>query len=70
MTTVINTPGNGQNVESGAGWMVAIAILVVAVVLFFVYGLPMIRGENAPKQDGMNVNINLPSNVNIAPSKP
>lgn len=56
MTTVINNPGEG----SGGGWIVGILILIILLVVFFVYGLPALRGNNGD-DNGVNVKVELPS---------
>jgi hypothetical protein len=62
MTTVINTPGSGNNGDnSGLGMIVGILIAVIAIALFFIYGLPAMRGNEAPKDDSLNVNVTLPA---------
>ncbi len=63
MTTVVNNPGNGDG-----GVMGTILVLVVVIVLgalFFMYGLPAIRGQApaAPQNNtgSFDVNVKLPS---------
>jgi uncharacterized membrane protein len=62
MTTVINTPGSGNNGDnSGLGMIMGILITIVVIVLFLIYGLPAIRSNEAPKDDGLNINVTLPT---------
>ena len=62
MTTIINTPGSNNNGDdSGLGIIAGILIAIIAIVLFFIYGLPAIRGNEAPKDDDVNINVTLPA---------
>ncbi len=58
MTTIVNTPPQNQDSGGGMGMIVGAIILVVLVFLFFVYGLPVIRGVTTPQ-------INVPSRVDV-----
>jgi hypothetical protein len=60
MTTIVNTPGNGDN--SGFGFLLGIIIVAVAVILFVVYGLPAIRASKAPA-DTTNITVQIPTPV-------
>ncbi len=57
MTTVINTPG-GQS-DSGFGSVLGVILAIALVVLFFVYALPALRGNDKPATNA--VTIPLPS---------
>ena len=54
MTTVINGGGDNGN---GIGMVLSVVLVIIVVVLFFVYGLPAIRG--------VNDNITIPDKVDI-----
>ena len=57
MTTVINTPSNGES--TGGGFVIGVVVVVlIALGLFFVYGLPAIRNNGNPKS--IDVNVQLP----------
>lgn len=58
MVTVVNNPGPGQTQGdgSGLGMILGVIIVLAIVILFFVYGLPRIRGED--KAD-TNINVEL-----------
>lgn len=56
--TIINNPPPR---EDGGRWAVAV-IMVVAILLFFVFGLPRIRGQNG-------TNINVPDKIKIETSQ-
>ncbi len=61
MTTVVNNPGGGDNGGS-AGIIVAIIVLILLAWAFVVYGLPMIRGGQAPQQKaGLDINLSVPT---------
>jgi len=60
MSTVINNPSSDG--EGGAtGLIIGIMLVIVIGALFFIYGLPAIRGANAPQQGAIDVNIKLPT---------
>ena len=55
MATVINNPsGNGES--SGVGVIIGVIVAIILIVLFFVYGLPALRGGS-----GTNINVDLPN---------
>jgi hypothetical protein len=59
MSTVINNP-SGEGTGSGVGAILGVIIAIVLIALFFIYGLPALRGGN----DGggsLDVNVDLPS---------
>lgn len=62
MATVINNPDSGESTGGGVGLIVGAIILLAIVVLFFVYGLPALRGTdkgttvNVPEQVQVDVN--------------
>jgi hypothetical protein len=59
MTTVINNPDN----DSGSvGIIIAIIVIILLAWAFIVYGLPMIKGGQAPADNGtLNVNLQVPT---------
>lgn len=60
MTTIINSPGGGEETSSLVSVLIAIILLVLVAGLFFVYVWPNIRGAEAPKADTIDVNVTLP----------
>lgn len=65
MPTVINNPGNREDSSGAVGMLVGLIILVIVLVLFFLYGLPMIRNSNppaqeAPKTDSLDIKVTVP----------
>jgi len=60
MTTVVNNPsGNGEG--SGVGIIVGVLVVIVILALFFIYGLPAIRGNQAPANNpDINLDVTLP----------
>ncbi|MDD5068601.1 MAG: hypothetical protein PHS53_04350 [Candidatus Pacebacteria bacterium] len=63
MSTIINTPGNSSE-DSGLGIILGVLIAIIVIVLFFVYGLPALRGsQTAQPSNGINVNVSLPTNA-------
>lgn len=69
MTTVVNNPGNTDGTGAGLVVGVILAIAVIAL-LFFVYGLPAIRGTEpaTPAANTVDVNLKLPAG-NTAPQQ-
>ncbi len=61
MTTIINTPPAVESSDSGAGIILGVIIALIVVVLFFVYGLPAIRGSTTPTSANLDVNVTLPA---------
>ena len=58
MTTVINTPSNGES--TSAGFMIGATLVIVIILgLFFVYGLPLLQNEDTPQ--AVDVNVQLPT---------
>lgn len=53
MADVIHT-----NSGSGAGFLIGSVLLIVALALFFIYGLPMIRSEGG---GGTEINVEVPT---------
>ncbi len=61
MTTVINTPNNGESTT--AGFMIgAILVIVIILGLFFIYRIPAMRSNGMQKS--VDVNVTLPANTN------
>lgn len=61
MTTVINTPSNGES--TGGGFVLGVVLVIVIILgLFLVYGLPAIRNSNNNAQPkNIDVNVKLPT---------
>lgn len=68
MATIINTPSAGQGDNSWVGAVIGILVVGFLLVLFFVYGLPMLQGANSPKDT--QINIDLPEKVDLNPPQP
>ena len=62
MTTIINNPSGGG--DSGLGMIIGALIVVAAIVLFVVYGLPAIRNSKGtpgtPGTPGTQIPIQTP----------
>jgi len=68
MTTVINNPGEGSD-SSPVSMIVGVVGLLVVVVLFFMFVLPIMRGttnQAVPdqKSGAIDVNVKLPEGGN------
>ena len=62
MTTIVNTPAaapqsNGS--DNSFGWVLVLLIILAMGVLFFIYGLPMLRRATTATQ------VNVPDKVDI-----
>lgn len=70
MTTVINTPGNNtDNGDGGAGWAVAVIILL-AVIGIGAYFLFYNRGAAPATNGAIDVNVTLPTPTQNSEPKP
>lgn len=56
MTTIINTPGNTE--DSGIAIIIGVLVAIIVITLFFLYGLPAIRGTS-PQSSNSTVDINI-----------
>ena len=65
MATVINNPG-GNTEGSGAGVIIGVIVAIILIILFFVYGLPALRGGASPSNN-LDVNVDLPSPSDVVP---
>lgn len=61
MATVINNPGESASGD-GMGFLVGAIVLIVAVFLFILYGLPAMRNAGSVNTAPQ---INIPDNVDI-----
>lgn len=61
MATVVNTPSSGGD-SSGMGFAVGMVVLLLIVLMFVFWGMPMLRrGTSAPQvniPDQVDVNVN------------
>jgi hypothetical protein len=60
MATIVNTP-NGSSEDSGLGLILGILLALVLIFLFFVYGLPAIRGGDNPVDRDTTINVDIPN---------
>jgi hypothetical protein len=67
-TTIINpTPTTNASGNNGIGFLIGAIVLVVFVVIFFIYGLPLLRSLSG--NGGVQVNIPKSINVSVQQSK-
>lgn len=68
-TTIINPAptNNDTSGGNGVGFLIGIITLVIIGALFFMYGLPFIRGMIG--NGGISVNVPKDINVNVQQSK-
>lgn len=65
MATIINNPDSGgDNSSGGMGMVIGAIVLVLILILFFVYGLPALRG-NSGSDNGTQVNVPDQIDVNV-----
>ena len=57
MATVINNPSGNGDGSSAAGAVITGVVIIVLVVLFFMYGLPRMRGSGTQ--------VNVPDTINV-----
>jgi hypothetical protein len=60
MATIVNTPGTTRE-GSGTGLIVGVLLAIVLIALFFIYGLPAIRGTGSDA----GTTVNIPENVDV-----
>lgn len=62
MATIINNPDSGtsDNASGGAGMLIGAIVLILILIIFFVYGLPAIRGSSTKGNT-----INVPDKVQV-----
>ncbi|OGK66341.1 hypothetical protein A2313_01555 [Candidatus Roizmanbacteria bacterium RIFOXYB2_FULL_41_10] len=64
-TTIVNpTPTNNSNSNNGMGFFLGAIVLLVFGLLFYMYGLPLIRQGFSGFGTG-DVQINLPEKVDV-----
>lgn len=61
MATIVNNP-NGSNEGGWAGSLLVGVVIVILAILFFVYALPALTGNNDGAQD---VNLDVPERVDV-----
>ncbi len=62
MATIVNTPAPVDS-SGGSGMIIGFILLLVLLVVFFIYGLPVLRQSTSPQinvPDRVDVNINQP----------
>lgn len=63
-TTIINpSPNNESSKSNGIAFLIGIVVLVLFAILFFVYGLPYLRGLSGGGR--INVNIPVPNKIDV-----
>jgi hypothetical protein len=80
VATVINTnPTPSSDSGSGVGLIVGIIIVIVVIALFFLFGLPYLRGGNTgtnnttnivPEGGGSDTEIDVPEQVDVNVNNP
>lgn len=60
MTTIVNNPPSSDNSGGPMGMIIGLVVLVVAIYLGFVYGLPALRQMQLGTPQ-----INIPSKIDV-----
>lgn len=61
-TTIINpSPNTSSSNNNGVGLLIGIIVLIICGVLFFVYGLPLLRGFSG----NGGVQVNVPKSIDV-----
>lgn len=69
MAIVVNNPAERSVESSSMGTLFVVVGVLIALTLFFVYGLPVLRRGVAPAQDSANINVQIPTpNINPNPN--
>lgn len=61
MTVIQNNPGSGDRGNGGSGFLLGAVLLIAFLIIFFVFGLPTIRGNRG----GDGTNLNIPGRINV-----
>lgn len=61
MTTIVNTPGNGDGWDSWFGMVIGVVVFLVVILLAYLYVLPAVNNTN-PQKD-ININVKVPSEL-------
>lgn len=68
MATIVNTPASSDNSSGALTMLMGLGFLLVLVILFFYFGLPMLnRATQAPQ---VNIPDQVDVNVNGLPQQP
>ncbi len=59
MTTIVNTPGNGDGGDSWLGIVIGVIVSLVVIIWAYLYFLPAVINTN-PQKD-VNINVKIPS---------
>lgn len=65
-TTIINPASNNDSSSSGIALLIGVVAIIVVAVLFFIYGLPTLRGLTT----NSGVQVNIPKNIEVNIKQP
>lgn len=60
-TTIINPQPSENSSSNGMSFLIGAIILIILAVIFFVYGLPLIKGMTGSN----TVQINVPKSIDV-----
>ncbi len=66
-TTIINPASNNDSSSSGIALLIGVIAIIVVAVLFFIYGLPALKGLTT--NSGTQVNIPKSVDINVKQAK-
>ncbi len=65
MATIINNPDSGGGGGGSAGTIIGIVVAIIIIALFFLYGLPALRGTDRNN----TTNIEVPDRIQVDVNK-
>lgn len=71
MPTIINNPANqGSNEGLGLGLVVGVLIVAFVGLLFYIYGLPLLRATEESKPTVQKIEIQIPASAPVVTPTP
>lgn len=61
MTTIINNPSDKSEEGMGIGMIIGLLVVAVLVIVFFMYGIPALKGDKGEKGATGTIQIQLPA---------
>ena len=70
MATIVNNPPVNTDNGSGNGFLIGIILLIVFVVLFVFYGLPLLGNAGGANQGAQAPQVNIPGKIDVNVNQP
>lgn len=61
MATIINTPGNASDSNDSNGLITGLILIIVVALLFWLIGMPYLRGSGATPDTNIENNMQAPA---------